>query len=250
MEPGSGGCCPPNVHELLSCVHTPFPAVARRGANRRRVLEGPERITIRVGPSLIDHQRLWPRATSSSGVPSAVSAPSTQLVLIGLRGSGKSTVGARVGRALGRRFIDLDESVSRRAGAASVAALWTEHGEQHFRGLEARELALMIGQPNTVLSLGGGTPTAPGAADLLKAERIAGRIITCYLHVPPKVLRARLSTSDLSKRPSLTGSGVLDEIAEVYRQRDVLYRSLATFIIEARHDEQNVTEKLLAIARR
>ncbi|MFM9996177.1 MAG: shikimate kinase [Phycisphaerales bacterium] len=154
------------------------------------------------------------------------------IVLIGLRGSGKTTVGRLVAERLARPFVDLDDATALSLGAARVAEAWTKHGEKAFRRAEAAALAAAMAGDGRVIALGGGTPTAPGAADLLRREREAGRSRVVYLEADAPTLRARLAASDLSTRPSLTGADPLAEIDAVLAQRDPLFREIADDVIE------------------
>lgn len=155
-----------------------------------------------------------------------------QIVLIGLRGSGKTTLGRAIAQRAGRAFIDLDDLTPAHLGCASVREAWAAHGEPAFRAAEAHALADVLGRPGTVLALGGGTPTAPGAADLLRAARAGRRAWLAYLRAGAAHLRARLAGADLSLRPALLGSDPLAEIDAVLAARDGLYRGLADAVIE------------------
>ncbi len=150
------------------------------------------------------------------------------LILIGLRGSGKTTVGPLAAGALSLPFTDLDHCTARRLGSANVRDAWEKHGQTRFREAEAAELAVQLARPSMVLSLGGGTPTAPGAADMLRAA--PARIV--YLRASPDELRRRLSGADPLDRPPIHGGDPLTEIERVWRDRDPLYRELASCIIE------------------
>lgn len=148
-----------------------------------------------------------------------------RLVLIGLRGSGKTALG----RALaGGSLVDLDELVAARAGLASAAAFIRERGIEAFRRAEADALRDALAGDAAVIALGGGTPTAPGAAEMLRG--CAARVV--YLRATPETLAARLSRTDLASRPSLTGVGVLEEIGALFAARDGLYRGLAGEVID------------------
>jgi shikimate kinase len=162
-----------------------------------------------------------------------MNAPAANLVLIGLRASGKSTLGRLVAARLGRPFIDLDDLTAARLGGSSPADALTRRGEPAFRAAEAAALRETLARPGLVVALGGGTPTAPGASELLQQERAARRAVIIYLHVAPEILRSRLAATDLAARPSLTGRGTLDEIGTLYSRRDALYRALADTLIEA-----------------
>ncbi len=153
------------------------------------------------------------------------------IVLMGLRGSGKSTVGRLVADRIDVPFLDLDDRTAERLGVASPAEAIDTLGFDAFRRAEAGALRESLETGPLVLALGGGTPTAPGAADRLGAHTAAGgRLI--YLHAPPDVLRRRLAGTDTRTRPSLTGGDTLDEIDAVYLRRDPLYRELCTELIE------------------
>lgn len=148
------------------------------------------------------------------------------VVLIGLRASGKSTVGLALARVLGTGFIDLDDRTRTLLGAASIRAAFEQAGEPAFRQAEASALAAALVEPASVIALGGGTPTAPGAEELLKAAKAAGRAAIVFLDPPNETLAARLKAS-AGDRPSLTGRGVVEEIDEVARERRERYAALA-----------------------
>jgi shikimate kinase len=153
------------------------------------------------------------------------------LILIGLRGSGKTTAGRLAADLLGRDFTDLDEETARLLNAPTVAEAWRERGEPAFRRAEVRALRSALARDRQIVALGGGTPTAPGACELLRAEQAAGRARVLYLWAPAAALRERLRGTDLASRPSLTGADPLTEIEHVLAQRDDLYRTVADLVI-------------------
>lgn len=153
------------------------------------------------------------------------------VILMGLRGSGKSTLGARVAMDLGLPFQDLDDLSARILGCERVRDAFARHGEPIFRHAERAALRQALAEPAHVIALGGGTPTAPGAADLLRAAAGRGSLLV-YLRASAPCLRARMEVEDNADRPSLTGIGVLDEIPEILARRDPLYRDLAGEILE------------------
>lgn len=158
------------------------------------------------------------------------------LVLMGLRGSGKTTLGRLVSLRTGAEFVDLDALATGLLGEGTLAELWARYGEDRFREAELRALEgldLPLGSPRPrVVALGGGAPTAPGAARLLREATAAGEVALVYLRAAPGTLLARLAATDCSDRPSLTGAGTLGEIGAVFAARDPLYRELATRIVE------------------
>ncbi len=161
-----------------------------------------------------------------------MSLPGTPtIVLMGLRGSGKSTLGRLLAADLARPFVDLDDRTARLLGFDAAGPALRAVGEPAFRAAETRALAGVLEGSGLVVALGGGTPTAPGAADLLDARRADGRARTVYLRAEPRTLTGRLA-SDATDRPSLTGRAAVDEVAALFEARDPLYRRLADRVVE------------------
>ncbi|USN99259.1 MAG: AAA family ATPase [Phycisphaeraceae bacterium] len=158
-------------------------------------------------------------------------APPPFIMLMGLRGSGKSTVGRLLAARLGLGFADLDDLTAAGLEKPNAGAAIRAHGFEAFRKAEAAALGRVLSREGLVLALGGGTPTAPGAADLLR-DRVRSGAELVYLHASPDELRRRLESTDTASRPSLTGAGTLDEIARVYLERDPAYRALCTRVVE------------------
>ncbi len=155
------------------------------------------------------------------------------ILLIGLRGSGKSTIGPRLADKLTRPFIDLDRATLDRLGAPDVASAWKAKGQAAFRSAELEALrAALREQPGAVIALGGGTPTAPGAAEFIRHESMHRRAVVVYLRCSPAELRRRLTGRVGADRPSITGKDPLAEMDEVFRFRDPLYKGLAFAVIE------------------
>jgi shikimate kinase len=151
------------------------------------------------------------------------------LILIGLRGSGKTTIGRAVASQLSIPFQDLDDATTAILGAGSVSEAFTKFGQPAFRKSEVQALQTALSNSNQVLALGGGTPTAPGAAALLKQAQTAGAEIL-YLRATAQTLRARLN-NQTHDRPPVTGADPLAEIDAVLAQRDPGYLALADFVI-------------------
>lgn len=167
------------------------------------------------------------------------------IVLIGLRSSGKSTLGPMLADALGKPFVDLDTCTAhtlRRAHKldqdTSISDLFSTLGEAAFRAAEVAELerVLAVDSPKPVLALGGGTPTAPGAEALLRSAQADSQTTDTatliYLRWRPETLAARLAVGDQSSRPALLGDDPSTEVPRVFAARDPLYRKLADHVIE------------------
>jgi shikimate kinase len=154
------------------------------------------------------------------------------LILMGLRGSGKSTLGRGLASRSGLAFVDLDDRTAASLGARTVAEAWASRGQSAFREAEAVALRSAIEESVPILALGGGTPTAPGASDLLRSLKRADPPRIIYLRATADELAARLRATDLSARPSLTGRDPVAEIAEVLSARGPLYESLADLVLD------------------
>jgi shikimate kinase len=141
---------------------------------------------------------------------------SPHLILVGLPGSGKSTVGRRVARKLGRPFVDLDAEIERREGK-SVAQIFAQVGEPGFRALElalTKELAQTSGM---ILAPGGGWTTIPGAAALLRPP---ARMI--YLRVRAEVALRRILRARRI-RPLLQTADPLETLKRLLAEREAGY---------------------------
>lgn len=162
---------------------------------------------------------------------------SASVILMGLRCSGKSTLGPLLAARRSARFIELDDETARLTGHASAGAALAALGEAAFRQAEARALAAVVddlaARGPAVIALGGGTPTAPGAPELLARVKATGAVVL-YLFAPAEVLAARRLTSP-GNRPALTGLGATEEVRSLLAQRHALYESLADFTVISRH---------------
>lgn len=145
------------------------------------------------------------------------SRPGAHLILVGLPGVGKSTVGAGLAALLGIPFLDFDVEIERRAGM-SVAGIFRAHGEPHFRALERSLTEELAGLPPMVLAPGGGWMSQPGLAALLRPP---GRII--YLYASPGIVAARLGSAS-GTRPLLAGGDPVARLAALLAEREPAYR--------------------------
>jgi shikimate kinase len=126
-----------------------------------------------------------------------ISDPATRhVVLVGLMGVGKSTVGRRLAKELGRPFADVDEQVELRAGA-TIPQIFRTDGEDRFRRIETETLADLLGRPSPlVIAAGGGAVT--GAAN--RAALAAAGAYVVWLRASAEFLAGR---TDPTHRPLL-----------------------------------------------
>jgi shikimate kinase len=146
------------------------------------------------------------------------------LTLVGMPGSGKSTVGRQLSRRLQLPFFDSDHVIEQRLGC-SIREYFAREGEAAFRDVEEQVLAELAQGPTAVVATGGGAVLRAANRQRL---RDAGRVI--YLRSSPEELFRRLRHD--MQRPLLQVPNPLDKLRELYAQRDPLYREVAHFQIE------------------
>lgn len=150
-----------------------------------------------------------------------------RVALVGLRASGKTTVGRELARVAGRTFCDADEVLGAEAGMPAGEVLRRE-GEPAFRAREARIAAgLLCDDAIHVVSLGGGAVLDPGTRQLL----LRPCTFTVLLHAPLDLLAARIRAG-LVDRPALTSLPLAEELAELWRVRETLYREVADLALD------------------
>ncbi|MEQ9459721.1 MAG: shikimate kinase [Phycisphaeraceae bacterium] len=149
------------------------------------------------------------------------------IVLIGYRGSGKTTIGRLLAERRCLRLIDTDKLVRDCFQGAEVSSIFATHGEPAFRKVETQIALELLQGTGFVAALGGGTPVQPAVTERLLTYTTG---VILYLHAPAEVLAERIAadTTDGADRPSLTGrASAADEVAAVLAQREPTYRQLA-----------------------
>jgi shikimate kinase len=163
------------------------------------------------------------------------------LILVGLPGSGKSTVGKAVAARLQRPFLDFDSEIERRAGM-SVARLFAESGEPAFRELEVVLSRELSAAPPMVLAPGGGWITNPGVVELLRPP---GRIV--HLRVSPGEAVRRLRRARVV-RPLLQTDDPAATLRTLWERRKQLYACADLEIDVELVDAQRVIKDVVALA--
>jgi shikimate kinase len=140
-------------------------------------------------------------------------------VLVGLPGSGKSTIGRRLAKALGVGLLDSDVAIEQQTGR-TVADIFATDGEQEFRRIEEGVIRAALVEHDGVLSLGGGAVTSPGVR-----EALAGHTVI-YLEINANEGVRR--TGGNTVRPLLAGPDRADKFRALMATRVPLYRRVAT----------------------
>lgn len=134
--------------------------------------------------------------------------------MVGLPGSGKSTLGKKLAGELGFRFIDLDTVVEEKEGLP-VPELFSQKGEAYFRKAEANSLrTLLESEQNYVLATGGGAPCF-----FNNMEHIQQQACSVYLEVPFEELAPRLLAEGIAKRPLLQGVASLQDLIPFLKEK-------------------------------
>jgi len=147
------------------------------------------------------------------------------LYLVGLPGAGKSTLGRMLARRLGLVFVDADTELEARLGV-TIPTIFEIEGEAAFRDREEATLAALVERTGIVLATGGGVVIRARNRARLKEN---GTVL--YLHADPLTLRERTRRS--RHRPLLIAADPLARLAELYAQRDPLYREVAHRVIDS-----------------
>jgi len=151
------------------------------------------------------------------------------LFLVGMPGSGKSTLGRLMAKRLDKPFYDADVELEQRLGV-TIPVIFELEGEAGFRDREAVMLAELTERANTIMATGGGAVIRPGNRERLKQN---GTVL--YLHATPATLWER--TRRTRHRPLLQAADPFARIQELYAFRDPLYREVADFVMESDREQ-------------
>jgi len=157
------------------------------------------------------------------------------VILLGYRGSGKTSIGKKLANELWKDFVDLDDQVRARFNNQSIADIWQTHGQDAFREAEAKAAAELLAKEGLIVALGGGTLTTDAGRAAVTSAKNAKRI---YLSCDPGVLAQRIAgdSTTAAERPSLTGeTDPAAEVIAVLAQRDPVYRDVADIVFDVTH---------------
>jgi shikimate kinase len=138
------------------------------------------------------------------------------IVLIGMMGVGKSSIGRRLGARLGIAFVDADAEIERAAGM-SIADIFARHGEESFRSGEARVIARLLSTGPQVLATGGGAVMNSATRALIQA-----RGVSIWLSAEFELLLRRISKRK-AERPMLQTADPAATLRELLAAREPVY---------------------------
>lgn len=145
------------------------------------------------------------------------------LVLIGYRGTGKTTVAQELSRRLGWAWVDADVELEARAGR-TIAQIFATDGEPVFRDLETQVLADLVQRERTVIAAGGG---AILREENRRALRSGGKVVWLTASIATILDRVQGDCTTAERRPQLTTAGGEAEVRQLLAKREPLYRATA-----------------------
>ena len=164
------------------------------------------------------------------------------LILVGLPGAGKTTVGRAVAEALGRSFVDFDEEIVRREGMP-ISEIFGSKGEQHFRKLERRLTEELAKTSGMIVAPGGGWMTN---AEVVGLVRPPAHIV--YLQLRPQTALSRLG-AQRSTRPLLMGVDPLAELKQLLASRSAGYEQADSIVNTELLSLQGVIDTVVALTK-
>lgn len=160
--------------------------------------------------------------------------------LVGMPGSGKSTVGRQLARLLGWQLLDSDAEIERELGH-SIRSHFEQHGEESFRALEEATIARLAVLPRVVLATGGGAVLREANRQALKGQ--GNTVVYLRAGVDDLVRRLRHDT----QRPLLQDVDPAVRLRQLFAQRDPLYRAVADHVVDTGRSSVSSIAHLLAM---
>lgn len=168
------------------------------------------------------------------------SLESKNIYLIGMRGSGKTTLGQALATALGCAFVDTDAVLVQDAGQ-TIDEIVTAHGWDYFRDLEAKTLAKVCGLPGKIVATGGGIVLSVANRELMYKTGVSFYLVSDAALLTGRLLRDR----NTAQRPSLTGLALHDEVAQVMSEREPLYMASMDHLLQANRGVDELVDDVL-----
>jgi shikimate kinase len=160
------------------------------------------------------------------------------IVLVGMPGSGKSSVGRRLAQRIGLDFTDADARIEEAANGMSIADIFTKHGEPEFRNLEARVIARLLESGPSVIATGGGAFMRAETRDKVRAHGIS-----LWLSADIPLLLERVKRKN--NRPLLQGSDPEGVLRKLLGEREADYRQADITVISRDIPHEEVVDAIV-----
>jgi XRE family aerobic/anaerobic benzoate catabolism transcriptional regulator len=240
MEAGLGNCSIVLLRRIARAIGLPVTHLVRDGAEPPLDLILLTQFLERLPPArLVEARKL---VTEHFGSPSE-NRPRQRIALIGLRGGGKSTLGALLAERLHVPFIELDREIERRSGA-SLTEIFEMFGQETFRRAEREALEEALSQHKQfVMATSGSIVTEPGTLELLLSS-----CFTVWVRAEPgDHMKRVMAQGDM--RPMAHSARAMEDLMSILKSREPLYaRAEATLTTTGKTPEQNLNELLGVIA--
>lgn len=155
------------------------------------------------------------------------------IVLCGMMGSGKTTIGIKIAEITGRRWYDTDGIIADKYG--KISDIFEYYGEVHFRKLETEIIRDLAQKDNLILSTGGGLVLKPENNMMLKKN---GKIV--FLRASLDTLAKRLKVDGTRPLLQTSTESIRDRLAKLMRERSPIYESVADMVVDV--DEKTPEE--------
>ena len=160
---------------------------------------------------------------------------SNNIFLIGLMGSGKTTIGKLLSKKLDKLFFDSDQVIEERLGV-KVPLIFEYEGESGFRQRESNVLKDLVAKKNIILATGGGVILSSKNRELLSSNGVV-----IYLKADYENLAKRMEND--KSRPLLQGTEIIPTLKKLFKTRDPLYTSIADYEVNTKNKKAYQIEK-------
>ena len=147
------------------------------------------------------------------------------MVLCGMMGAGKTTIGIKISEITGRRWYDTDVMLTDKYG--KISDIFEYYGEAHFRRLETQILSGILEMDNLVISTGGGLVLKPENNEALKKN---GKIV--FLRASLETLVKRLNLDDTRPLLETSTQNIKERLKDLLKERTPIYEQVADYIVE------------------
>jgi len=238
LEAGLGNCSIVLLRRIARAIGLPVTQLVHEGAEPPLDLVLLTQFLERLAPErIVEARKLVTEHFSSA------SEDRRRIALIGLRGGGKSTLGALLAARLDVPFIELDREIERRSGA-TLSEIFEMFGQETFRRAEREALSEVLRQhEHFVIATSGSIVTEPGTLELLLSS-----CFTVWLRADPQEHMKRvMAQGDL--RPMANSARAMEDLVSILKSREPLYaKAEAALMTTGKTPEQNLTELLRIIA--